>query len=211
MASSAGALSQAGNLVLVGDVAGLVTHVAAIKGNHTCGLESALIIAACKDRSAVANVVKPAGGAGQVADIVLTLLLTVARKNLVVVHEVASIVVALDLTNLRRDGDSGNSGSSRGGHRDGASAVGHIGEDAIMLLENDGREGLSRNVQEENEEDDKEGEGLVVGADLSVLKAGTSGIDASVQVLGGWPTDGKTETKRKTHRHDHLSAMVCLK
>lgn len=210
MATSAGALREAGNLVLVMDGVGLVTHVAAIKGNHTCSLESALIIAACMDWSAVANVVKPAGVAGQLADIVLTFLLAVARKNLVIVLEYASMIVALDLVKLRRDADSDNSGSSRGGHRDGASAVGHIGEDAIMLLENDGREGLSRNVQEENEEDDKESEGLV-GEDLSVLKTGTSGIYASVQVLGDRLTDGKTETKGKTHRHGHPSAMVCLK
>lgn len=207
VASNAGALSEAGHVVLVGDVADLLTHVAAIKGNRTCSLESALITAACKDGSAAANVMKPVWDAGQVADIVLTFLLAVARKNLVVVHDVASMVVALDLVKLRRDGDSGN----RGRHRDGASAVGHVGEDAIMLLKGDGREGLSRNMQEENEEDDKESEGLVVGATLSVLKAGTRGICASVQGLGEGSTDGKTETKGKTHRHDHPSAMVCLK
>lgn len=170
MVTSAAAVAEASELVLIDNGIGFVTDAGAIKGSHACGLKRAVTIALCEDGSTLANVDQGDGVAGKVTDVVLTFLLAVARENLVVVNELASTVVALDLVGRRED----DRGSSRGGHREGASAVGHIGEDSIILLEDDGGESLSGNLQEEGGEDEKGSEGLLVGPDMSALKAGSS-------------------------------------
>lgn len=76
-----------------------------------------------------------------------------------------------------------------------------------MLLEDDGGESLACNLQEEDGEDDKESEGLALGANLSALKSEPSVFDGNV----GDGLGGGTEREGKTHRHGHPSAMGCLK
>jgi hypothetical protein len=138
-AMSAAAVTEAGELIGIVNGIGLVTDSGTIKGSQSSDLDTAVIIAADEGGSTMAEVVEVGRGADDVAGVALTLLLAVARKNLIVVDELASTVVALDLVG-RRDNDRV---SSRGGHRGGASAVGHIGKDSIILREDDGRESLS--------------------------------------------------------------------
>lgn len=174
------AVTDASDSILHGVIMGLC--VAVLKGSHAitswrgdgrCKVELAIISTACEDRRALANVGQEAGVADQVAGVVLTLLLAVARKDLIIVNGLASIVVALDLVGnhllgLLGNVDSDERGSRRGHNRKGASRVGDIGKDSIILLKNDGRECLSRDLQEEDGEDDKESEGLVGDENLSV-------------------------------------------
>lgn len=191
---SAAAVTEASGTIRIEDDIRLGFDVAATKRAHNItswrdeegsGGDSAVTSAAFEDKGALANVVQGAGGADQLTDVVPTLLLAVARENLIAVKGVASIVVALDLVGNHLVNLPGNidrdDRSSRGvDHRDGASGVGHIGIDSIMLLEDDGGEGLARNLHEEDREEDKESEGLVAGANLSAWKAESSVFEGSV-------------------------------
>lgn len=196
--------------------------VAVTKGSHIswgddggCNMELAIISTACEDGGALANVGQGDRAADQVAGVVLTLLLAVDRKDLIVVNGVvngvASIIVALDLVGLLGNFDRDEGGSRRGDNREGAGGVGDIGKDSVILLKNHGGESLSRDMQDKDGEDDKESEGLVGGEDLSVLKAESSAFEGIVQVLDDGLA-GKTRwRRRKTYRHDHPSAMACVK
>lgn len=180
-----------------------------------CNLELAISITSCEVGRAFADVFQGAGVADQVAGVVLTLLLAESRENLIVVNGVASLIDVLGLVGdelIKLTGNVGRDdrGSRRGGHREGASGIGGIGEDSIILLENHGGEGLSCNLQEEDGEDDKKSEGLVDGANLSAWKGETGAFEASVQVLG-YGLAGKTTERRKTYCHGHPGAMDSLK
>lgn len=223
VSAPAAAVSEASDLIRKVIIMGI--GVAVIKGAHIasswwlgggCNVKLAIISTGCEDWRALANVGQVKRGADQLAGVVLTLLLAVARKDLIIVNGVASIVVALQLVGnhlvvgLTGNVDRDERSSRGGGNRDGSSGVGDIGKDSIILLNDHGGECLSRNLQEEDREDDKESESLVGGENLSVWKAETSALEGSVQVLGDGLT-GKTRRRRKTYRHDHPSAMACLK
>lgn len=213
VSASAAAVIEAGDLILI-DIRVAVKGSDAIATGWGCNVELTVSVAVCEDWRALANVGQGEGGANQVAGVVLTLLLAEARKDLIVVNGVASLIVALGLVGNHLVGlpgkvDLDERSSRRDGNRDGAGGVGDIGEDSIVLLNNHGGECLSRNLQEEDGEDDKESEGLFGRANLSVWEVETSAFEGSVQVLGDGLT-GKTERRRKTYRHDHPSAMACL-
>lgn len=222
ISTSAAALIEASDSTMNGITIGF--GVGVTNGSHNitywredgrCNLELAISITSCEVGRALADVFQGAGGADHVAGVVLTLLLAESRENLIVVNGIASLIEALCLVGdelIKLTGNVGRDyrGSRRGGHREGASGIGGIGEDSIILLENHGGEGLSCSLQEEGGEDDEKSEGLVDGAKLSAWKGETGAFGASVQVLGHGLA-GKTTESRKTYRHDHPGAMDCLK
>lgn len=221
MATSAGAVSEAGHHSIVGHGRVYLANDGATKGGYTERLERAFIIAVCENGITLADFVEVDGVAREVADIVLTFLLAVSRKDLVVVNELASTVVALDLVGSWNDGRGASGGDNR--DSDSASAVGGIGEDSIVLLDDDGGKGHTSNLQEEDGNDDKESEGLVVGTEMSALKDGRGAENkrenkrgkqeekakerkGSVQVLARGTTRRQTEEGRLTGM-----ITVCLK
>lgn len=104
--ASAAAMTEARGTIRIDDDIRIRFGVASMKRAHNtaswrgpggCNGDSAVISAACEDGRALANVEQGAREADQLADVVLTLLLAVARENLIVVNGLASIVVAPDL------------------------------------------------------------------------------------------------------------------
>lgn len=238
MSGSTVAVSETSDLILkdismgVGADVTKGSHNAVSRSGWSCNTESAVGIAACEDRRALANVFKSTAGASQVAGVVLTLLLDESRKNLIGGNGglngnhpgVMGVMGRLNGNHLGGNGglnefhllklagnvDGDDRGSRRGNHRESTSGVGGIGEDSIILLEEHGGERSSCSLQEEEGEDDKESEGLVKGADLSASKAESNVVESSVQSLGVDGLAGETTGRRRrnTNRHDH--PMVCL-
>lgn len=183
IAMSAAASTDASNMLLVRSDIGIGVSVVATKGCHTVtsseregafSVEGAVIGTSSEDRRTLAKADQVGRAAGQVAFVVDSLFLAVARKNLMVVDEIGSVLVALDLVgnhlvDLTRSVDRDHQGTRGGVRRRGVGGIDYVGEDSIMPLQDHGGKGVTCSLQEAQREDDEEGESLV-GAILSALK-----------------------------------------